>query len=650
MKATTIVSTQWARHWPALALIVIIAIAWFAYLPALTGTFLLDDLPTLGDLQNVDDTESALRFISSGFAGPLGRPIALASFLPQASAIGVNAEPFLRINILIHLLNGILVFAFARRLGRIALRNQQSTPFLPLSVAAMWLFMPLLASSSLLIVQRMTTLSATFVLGGLIAYLIARQRLESKPRNALLLMSLALAGATLLATLTKENGALLPVFVLVLEASILTPPKSLSKLHWNAWRGIFLATPAVLILVFLALQIPYSDETLAKRDFTLSERLFSEALILWEYLFNAFVGWAGQLGPFHDSHRVYSVSADPWIIVPAAVWILAISTAIRMRRHYPVAAFAILWFLVGHLLESTTIPLELYFEHRNYLPIIGPVFAVCYGIFTLKGRHHTIARAALGTYIIINAVILIGVSSLWGNPLLAATYWHERDPASVRAATNLAAQQLSTTGPDNAINTLREFARLNPEHGYVRIPELNLECTFRPQENHAALVEHLESELSSVAYMVRTGEMLDQLLSASITTECESVNAAVVADLASAVMRNPRYSKNNSYNQFHHMLMARLANMSGDVDRTLKHLYRAIDYRPSDDLSMMVVTTLVAAARFEEARKFMDDAQGDLPRMPLNRYNTKRNLEELRVYVDESEKLAGRSEEQRSGD
>jgi hypothetical protein len=150
--------------------------------------------------------------------------------------------------------------------------------------------------------------------------------------------------------------------------------------------------------------------------------------------------------------------------------------------------------------------------------------------------------------------------------------------------------------------------------------------------------------------MVRTGEMLDQLLSASITTECESVNAAVVADLASAVMRNPRYSKNNSYNQFHHMLMARLANMSGDVDRTLKHLYRAIDYRPSDDLSMMVVTTLVAAARFEEARKFMDDAQGDLPRMPLNRYNTKRNLEELRVYVDESEKLAGRSEEQRSGD
>jgi hypothetical protein len=597
----------------------------------------------------VSDGESALRFISSGFAGPLGRPLALASFVPQASAIGVNAEPFLRINILIHLLNGVLVFAFARMLGRILVSDQRST-FLALSVTAMWLFMPLLASSSLLIVQRMTTLSATFVLCGLNAYLISRQRLERRPGYALLLMSLALVLATLLATLTKENGALLPVFVLVLEATVLTPPRNLPKVRWDVWRGVFLAIPTVSILAYLVLQVPYSDDTVALRNFTLPERLFSEALILWEYLFNAIAGWGGQLGPFHDAHRVYSLSADPWIIVPAIAWVFALSAAIRVRRHYPVAAFAVLWFLVGHLLESTTIPLELYFEHRNYLPIIGPVFALCYGIFALKGRYHTVARAALGAYIIINAIILIGVSSLWGKPLLAATYWHERDPASVRAATNLATKQLSTSGPDSAINTLREFARQNPEHAYVRIPELNLSCTLRPHESHAAIIGHLESALPSVAYMVRTGEMLDQLLSASLASNCESVNTAVIADLANAVMRNPRYSSNISHNQFHHMLMARLANISGNIDQTLEHLHQAIGYRPSDDLNMMTVTTLVAAARFEEARDFLDDAENHLPRMPLKRYNTKRNLDELRVYVDESEKLAENSDDQRSGD
>ena len=98
------------------------------------------------------------------------------------------------------------------------------------------------------------------------------------------------------------------------------------------------------------------------------------------------------------------------------------------------------------------------------------------------------------------------------------------------------------------------------------------------------------------------------------------------------------------------MLMARLANNSENIDQTLEHLHQAIGYRRSDDLNMMTVTTLVAAARFEQARNFIDDAENDLPWMPLKRYNSKRNLDELRVYVDESEKLVENYDNQRSGD
>ena len=61
---------------------------------------------------------------------------------------------------------------------------------------------------------------------------------------------------------------------------------------------------------------------------------------------------------------------------------------------------------------------------------------------------------------------------------------------------------------------------------------------------------------------------------------------------------------------------------------------------------MMTVTTRVAAERFEEARRFIEDAADDLPRMPLKRYNSKRNLDELKTYVDETEKLAETSERQ----
>jgi tetratricopeptide (TPR) repeat protein len=653
MRSLTAEATRRSRRsilWQTAAIIALLATGWLVYRPALSGTFLLDDHANLSGLQSVDGSRSALHFVLSGDAGPLGRPLALASFLPQASAWGSDATPFLRVNILIHLLNGLLLFLFSRLLGRSVLRDSSDIVLLSFATTALWLFMPLLATSSLLIVQRMTTLSATFVLCGLNAYLIVRGRLESRPNAALLTMSLALVVATLLATFTKENGALLPVFVFVLEATILKPPQNITKLRWNGWRSVFLGLPTLSVVVFLLVQLPYSADLIAARDFTASERLLSEALILWEYLANAFFPWGANLGPFHESRLTSNLFSEPLSALALVAWFVAALMAIRNRRRFPVAAFATLWFLAGHLSESTTIPLELYFEHRNYLPIIGPVFALCYLAIRFAGRYRPHSRVALASYISLNAITLLGITSMWGNPLLAAAYWHERDPASVRAATTLAAQQLSTSGPDDAVRTLREFAAHNPQHAYIRIPELNLACALDPGGDHSELLEYLESGLPLAEYSMTVGEMLDQLLSRAASGNCASVDPATVLSLAAALMENPRYRGSIRYNQFHYTLLARIAKVSGDNDTTLDHLAHAIEIAPSDKLNMMMITTLVAAGRFEEARQFIDDATDDLPLMPLQRYNSKKNLEELQTYVNETERLTEVRDSQSNGE
>jgi hypothetical protein len=433
--------------------------------------------------------------------------------------------------------------------------------------------------------------------------------------------------------------------VLVLEATILRHPQSLSLLRWNIWRGLFLGAPALLILAFLLFQVPYSEDIVARREFTAFERLFNEARILWEYLFNAFFGSSGRLGPFHESRPVRNPLTDPLTVVATGAWLVIVGAALRMRRRYGILAFATLWFLAGHVIESTVLALELYFEHRNYLPVIGPVFALCYGVLSLKGRFNRIARAGLLAYILINAAVLYGVTSLWGKPLLAAAYWHERDPVSVRAATTLATRQLSQLGPAAAVDTLREFASQNPEHSYIRIPELNLACTLRPGGDHTALIDYLRSQLPTVTFSRTTGEMLDQLLTTSVASDCNSLSPVVVGELAAAVMENPRYRASVHYSRFHHILLARIARVSGDNDKTLEHLARASETGTSDQLDMMTVTTLVAAERFGEARRFIDDAADDLPWMPVKRYNSKKNLDELRTYVEESEKLAEASEQ-----
>jgi hypothetical protein len=159
----------------ALVLGIAVAGGWFAYAPALGGPFLLDDFSNLGGLASVEDTRSALIFAFSGFAGPLGRPLALAKFLPQAAAWGEAAEPFLRVNILIHLLNACVLAWVLHRLAIVSRVREEKALFVAIAAASLWLFLPLLASASLLVVQRMTTLSALFVLLGLAGYLHARQ-------------------------------------------------------------------------------------------------------------------------------------------------------------------------------------------------------------------------------------------------------------------------------------------------------------------------------------------------------------------------------------------------------------------------------------------------------------------------------------------
>jgi len=633
-----------------LAMIAVLAVGWFVYRPALSGTFLLDDIPNLSDLASIDDAESALQFVLGGTAGPLGRPIALASFVPQASAWGSNAEPFIRINILIHLLNGLLVFAFAGQIAQLTLANKRDVPWLALGVSALWIFMPLLASSSLLIVQRMTTLSATFVFAGLYGYMVARRRLESRPTASLAGMSLSLIVATLLAAFTKENGALLPVFVLVLEATVLCPPKNLPALRWNVWRSAFLIAPAVIFFVYLIAQLPYNDEIIAKRDYTGAERLLSEAKILWEYLLNAFIPRGGQLGPFHEWRHAPGLLYEPLAAMAAIGWFVVLVAALRWRRTYGVAAFAVLWYLAGHSLESSTIPLELYFEHRNYVPIVGPVFALCYAAFRVGERYRTSSRVALAAYTLISAIVVFNMTSIWGNPLLAASYWYNHNPNSVRAATTLASQQLIALEPRTTIETLREFANRNPEHAYIRIPELNLSCKIMPDSDHSEIVEDLKTALPRVTFSHAPGEMLDELLTAALDSGCKSVDPGVVADLAAAVLENPKYGGNTRYNQFHHILMARLARVTGDTEATLAHLARAIELIPTDDLNMMTVTTLVDAGRFDDARKFVEDAAGRMPVRPLKRYRSQKNLDELLTYVNEMEKLTGEQGDLDTGD
>jgi protein O-mannosyl-transferase len=619
----------------------ILAIAWFAYAPGLSGPFLLDDFPNLAGLALVNDPISALHFTLSGSAGPIGRPLALATFVPQAASWNVIAEPFLKVNVLIHLGNACILAWIYNQLTGAMSAGRCNKPYLAVAAAAIWLLMPLLASSSLMIIQRMTTLSATFVLLGMAGYLSARQYMALNPRLALIGMSLALITGTTFAVLAKENGALLPTFVLVIEMTLLTHTGNLKKSYWQAWKSVFLLLPTLLILGYLVWQLPYEPETVLKRGFTGWERLLTEAGVLWEYLFNAFIPQPGKFGPFHDGHAIARTISDPVTLLAVTGWLAVIALAVVWRRRYPLFAFATLWFLGGHLLESSTIQLNVYFEHRNYLPIIGPVYALC--ALASKVPRHLKRLTVTGAlaYIAVNAFVLFSLTSLWGNPTEAVRYWSNRYPDSMYAATELMRQELALSGPTHTARMVSEFVAARPEAGYLKIQELKLSCDIDSDKDHGMIVAEVNRLLSGVEFSYTPLEMLSQLTQTIHQSGCNGVDNTTVSEFARRLLANPRYEHDVIYNQLHHKLMALIAQHAGNTEQSMWHLQEAVGYKPSNDLNRMIVVTYVQTRQFGAARAFIEEWRRKAPLHPMRRLVWLDKLDALYSYVNEVEEAAG---------
>ena len=621
-------------------LVFALILAWLCYRPALSGTFQLDDISNLDGLADVSDTASAFEFVGTGLAGPLGRPVALFSFALQADRWTEGATAFLEVNVLIHLLNALLV-AYCLLQVSIGMRVETSKAMLVASLsAAAWVLMPLLASASLLVVQRMTTLSGTFLLLGLIGYLSARTRIDHRPWQALLGMSASLVIFTTLAALCKESGLLLPVFAFVLEATVLRRPERLNIKHWRAWQSVFLVAPLLLVLLQLAAWWPYAEYLARRRDFDAGERLLTQAQVLWEYLFKAVLGLPGQLGVYQDAPDIARNALQPFALAAILSWLLLLVAAIRWRRRYPVAALAVLWYLGGHLLESTIVPVDLYFEHRNYLPIIGPVFALCSLIVSMRGSRARIAAGAtIVVLVLINAGCLYVFASHSGSPSTAARYWAMRYPDSVRAVGTMASYQLTEEGPFRALQTIDQFVLRQPQHAYLRLQELNISCRYLPELDRSLVVQQLGQELPAADYTLTAGTMLSQLFDTAAAGNCTDLRPDTVAALAVILRDNPRYAGDPTYNQFHEKLLAAIARQQGDNAAAIEHVRAAIALLPSSELNMMMTTALAGSGNFDAARQFIDDAQTAGPRHPIRAYFWQRDLRELRDYINELEKV-----------
>lgn len=315
--------------------------------------------------------------LSSG-SGPLGRPIAMLTFALNHVIQGELSPAGLKlVNVLIHLAVGALVYLLGAALYSRLYPDAKpgAARWLALLAAAIWLLHPLHVSTVLYAVQRMAQLATLFAVAGLLVFVRYRQRWALRGAGA---GEVAAAGLWLLlltagAALSKENGVLLLPLVAVVEVCFFGGVWAGREVPFLR-RGAAAAVALYLGILLLCMIAPpdFLAERFGGREFTLHERVLTQARVLWHYLAWLALPDVSAMGFQHDDIPLSrGLLSPPVTLAAVAGWALTLAAAVMLRRRFPLLLFAVLFYLVGHSLESTVWPLEMVYEHRNYLPSIG---------------------------------------------------------------------------------------------------------------------------------------------------------------------------------------------------------------------------------------------------------------------------------------
>lgn len=522
-----------------LVVVALAAVLLVVYRPGLSGGFLFDDfanLPALGRYGPVVDVNGLLRYLTSGIADPSGRPVAMLSFLVDANNWPAEPWPFKRTSLVLHVLNATVLYAVLLRLGVLAGMREASARDASALAAAFWALHPLWVSTVLYVVQRHALLATLFVLLGIWTWLAAQQRFRDGRKRAGWLLALAsVLGFGTLAGLSKPNGFLLPLLLLVL--------------HWS----FFCRTgkhaprrPEVLLLLVLPSLIIIGGLLLAgfadppeDRPWTLAERLLTQPRVIAAYLGQLFLPSVYSGGVFADDFLVSRGLLNPPDTLFSLAFILALAGAsLALSRRSPIWASAFLFYLAGHVLESTVLPLELYFEHRNYLPAALLFWPFAVQLTKLGPALKWRCLGAVGLLVLLG-LLTLARASLWGQPLQSALMWARDLPDSARAQTNAAAMLIDVGRADLAIELLTPQLQRKPAEVQFAITLMNAHCLSGKVE--APLLATTAKALSATGIGVDVAHLwLIGVLKKSESAPCRWLDDASATALVAAVRDHPR--------------------------------------------------------------------------------------------------------------
>jgi tetratricopeptide (TPR) repeat protein len=461
------------RRWVALVgLGSLLAATFAAYLPAIDGDFLLDDLDVLRDPLVVDPLASASAWLRSP------RPVVAATFALNHAAVGLDTRGWHLTNVAVHLCAVVLAWLVAR--AALA-RSGLARPELPaLAAAALFALHPLQTESVAYLTQRAEALASGLALLALWLLLVRDGRAGSLGRSALLAGA---AAAQALGLLAKPIAATVPAAWL-LAAALLPPAGEEAD---PAWRRAARRLPAAAPLLALSAAAAWAGLAgsrgaihagFAVPDLSPAAYLATELRAVPVYLRLAL--WpAGQCADW--SFPPSGGFGEPAVAAGAALLLALSAGALGLWRRTRgrggdgpaaarTAAFGLLFFLLALSPSSSVIPLlDPLAEHRVYLGLLGLALAAAAGgaaaVRALAPRRALVlgaaaalaAVAALGAATAARAAVWQDALSLWSDAAARA-------PAKARVHLNLGQAYFDRARQADALAEFRRARELRGDH------------------------------------------------------------------------------------------------------------------------------------------------------------------------------------------
>jgi hypothetical protein len=612
-------------------------VAALLFLPGLSGSFIFDDYPNLALLEMLPANpawEQILALSENGIAGILGRPLALITFLLQAESFPGDAGPFKLVNLLIHLVNGALVMGLLALLGANDARFRLGPVGAGL-VVLLWLIHPIQVSGVLYVVQRMNLLATFFVLLGLNGYLWWRLQYLRQPRWVYLFaMALIPAIAVLPGMFSKENAVLIYAYLAVIELLL----GGTNKPDWRFFRARLLAVglPLLLIVLGALVALPSLLAGYEQRPFGPGARLLTQSVALLSYLLVIFLPRQSALGLFHDDFTVFASPASLPVLVSVALLLAAVVLTLRYRRSWPVPAFMLLWFLAGHAMESSILPLQMYFEHRNYLPLFGILLGI--GLLgqslwqqAVGGRRATVIGATL-LVIIWPALLTFQQAALWADPLEHAYAEKYFRPDSRAAHANLV-QMLANSGQvETALDIHLQVINAGSESvaDYVRwlefgclLPGISLPADSRLQQ----IAAQADQDYAVVGAMNR-------LIPAVSQGRCAGVSLATINVLLEALLGNAAFTVSRPDLL---QLRATTAASAGNYRQAASLADQSYGLRKDVSVGLLQLHWLIAAQQWQEAANELASYRSDFAAEIAARAGLRAQLEQIRAALAAAE-------------